>query len=143
MIDKEWKQKYFNKCVKHLIKQGEPALCANKGCVYRTPGGQACAIGCFVSDDIAAELDLFNDSTFENPKIVDIVFSELDEEYSNNKQDFFLDLQRGHDGISSYLLENLTYEEIILETFSKIAKKHNLSLPIELAVLLETTKEKE
>lgn len=44
-----------------LTKQGAPALSGNKGCLYRTQEGLACAVGILLSDEDAGILDSMGD----------------------------------------------------------------------------------
>jgi hypothetical protein len=52
-------QAVYDKVVTHLIRQGRPSLelpddgrfDEEAGCLYRSPDGLACAIGCLISDD--------------------------------------------------------------------------------------------
>jgi hypothetical protein len=47
MIYKLTKQEAFDKVVKHLVKQGMPAI-DNMQCQYQTTGGLKCAAGCLI-----------------------------------------------------------------------------------------------
>ena len=46
------KQEVFEYIVKHLVRQGEPAMTSRWGeCTYRSPEGLSCAVGCIIDDD--------------------------------------------------------------------------------------------
>jgi hypothetical protein len=45
------KQEAFDKVVKHLLKQGEPAFDGDI-CCYRTDDGKKCAAGCLIPDEL-------------------------------------------------------------------------------------------
>lgn len=53
MSDELTAQSIFDTVAWHLIKQGRPAWAKNGsgGCMYRTPDGLKCAIGCLIADD--------------------------------------------------------------------------------------------
>jgi hypothetical protein len=42
-------QQIFTKVSKHLIKQGEPSMTGYQ-CLYRSPAGLSCAVGCLIPD---------------------------------------------------------------------------------------------
>jgi len=44
-------QEVFTKVVTHLLNQGERAETSEGGCLYRTPSGLKCAVGCLIPDD--------------------------------------------------------------------------------------------
>lgn len=41
-------QEYFDKTCKHLFKQGQRALNEHNSCLYLTPSGLKCAVGCHI-----------------------------------------------------------------------------------------------
>ena len=45
-------QKMFDTVVTHLRNQGVPAINDNFSCMYRSPSGLSCAIGCLIPDDV-------------------------------------------------------------------------------------------
>jgi len=46
--------KIFYKVKKHLLTQGERSYSENDGgvCLYRSPNGMSCAVGCLMTDDM-------------------------------------------------------------------------------------------
>jgi hypothetical protein len=48
------KQQTFNKVVRHLRRQGR-ATDSKGTCMYRTPNGRSCAVGCLVPDELYSE----------------------------------------------------------------------------------------
>jgi hypothetical protein len=44
------KQKVFNKVTKHLLTQDEQSIGEDNTCLYRSPKGLKCAIGCLIKD---------------------------------------------------------------------------------------------
>lgn len=66
------KQEVFDRAVKHLAQQGEPALCVlpqnddteEYSCAYRTPSGLKCAAGCLIPDELYRPS--FENETFQN-----------------------------------------------------------------------------
>jgi hypothetical protein len=48
------KQQTFNKVVRHLRRQGR-ATDSKGTCMYRTPNGRSCAVGCLIPDELYHE----------------------------------------------------------------------------------------
>jgi hypothetical protein len=59
-------QEIFNFVVKHLIEQGRPSVDGRGNCVYRSPEGSMCAVGCLIPDEIY-------DESMESQSIYDLV----------------------------------------------------------------------
>ena len=45
-------QEVFNQVVTHLRAQGVRSVHNDGGCAYRSPGGNKCAVGCLIPDEV-------------------------------------------------------------------------------------------
>ena len=81
-------QELFDRVVTHLAKQGRRAM-ARVACLYRTPDGLKCAIGCLIPDEkYRAEMELDPDIWEEVMEVAGI----------SDEQDWLArQLQRSHD----------------------------------------------
>lgn len=83
-------QDIFDKVAKHLLTQGERSESGFIGCVYRTPNGMKCAIGCLIDDEIYTP-------EIEGKSVDQLsIFTNL----SEKKRDLLIFLQMVHDDYS-------------------------------------------
>ena len=87
-------QELFDRIIDHFIKQGRRAMSGNEDCMYRTPNGDMCAIGCLIADEVynidlehkgAKHSDIKNALRASGIEVLD---------YPSN---FLSDMQRAHD----------------------------------------------
>jgi hypothetical protein len=45
------KQEDFDKVARHLLRQGRRSVSEEGGCLYRSPDGCMCAVGCLIDDE--------------------------------------------------------------------------------------------
>jgi len=44
-------QDVFNRVINHLVSQGQKSVSVDGLCLYRSPSGASCAVGCLISED--------------------------------------------------------------------------------------------
>lgn len=82
-------QEVFDKVKKHLLKQNSKAMDGDN-CVYRSPNGSQCAIGCMIPDDQYDETMELNNAAILIEEWPDLPFA-------NINPNFLKDLQEIHD----------------------------------------------
>jgi hypothetical protein len=110
-------QDIFDTVAIHLIKQGKKSADANGDCLYRSPEGLKCAVGCLIPDEVY------------DPEMEERVISRLLGCYDSLNflwpyYDLLNDLQRTHDML---LTENQTWKDAVILRLYELAEKYNLS----------------
>lgn len=89
-------QEFFDKTIRHFIKQGKPALDRSGVCQFQTSTGLQCAIGCHIPDSVyqpemegRGSYKLINDF----PEVM---------QYLTDNQGLLRDLQYCHDILSNW-----------------------------------------
>lgn len=99
-------QQVFDYVINHLKKQVVQAIRPDtKGCRYRAPCGNTCAVGCLLSDD---EYDV----EMEGQRVRNLIQgAELRSAFWNRHQLLLEDLQRLHDAFSRF--EGEAFEQYV------------------------------
>jgi hypothetical protein len=118
-------QRMFNRVVRHLRKQGKPAV-RNGDCLYRTPDGLSCAAGCLIPNRLYTpeyenkSMTLVLDTDEKLLKHLDRLYNVKD----TKTRELLKELQIAHDRqLKSYGLES--WEAVI----RGLAQKFNLTIP--------------
>lgn len=112
---KEQQQKYFDKVVKHLRKQGKKSMQADGYCMYRGPDNTRCAIGALIPNRLyRKKMDTGANFITKILKLFPTVFKHFGEP-DTEAQQFLSDLQAIHDGSPTWESE-----------FSRFATRYDL-----------------
>lgn len=97
-------QDIFDRVVSHLAKQGRPAYHSQGGCLYRTPEGLSCAIGCLIPDSVYK-------FSMEGMSVLGLIESEYIKIESDDAVELICALQSAHDTQQSKddLINRLTH----------------------------------
>lgn len=136
-------QELFNTVVRHLHKQGRPAMAfypiavltnepTNQfGCAYRGDNGNMCAVGCLIKDEFYRK-ELEGESLSHNEDVQAMVAQSIGDELSEANIDLLGDLQVAHDGwdIQRNELEGDTHQWAhILPELQQLVASYNLVWP--------------
>lgn len=114
------KQTIFDTVVRHLGRQGHPAMNGAGRCVYRAPDGSKCAVGCLIPDELyRPEMDTGSEcgSSFGVGSLDE--YFKLPDYFAPNGGLLSV-LQNSHDGWAQYGLG------VMLKRLQKIAEQFNL-----------------
>jgi len=94
-------QETFDFIVKHLAEQKKAARNYST-CLYRTPDGRSCAVGCLLSDEVAIKCDARSwdssiDKVWDDAK-AELILSDKDE---CGAIEFYQKMQNAHDDSSN------------------------------------------
>lgn len=97
-------QGIFDRVVSHLAKQGRPAYHSQGGCLYRTPEGLSCAVGCLIPDSVYK-------FSMEGMSILGLIEAEYIKMELDGTTELIFALQRAHDQAKSKddLISRLTH----------------------------------
>lgn len=115
MTDKATLQAFYDKTIKHLIKQGKRSVDENENCLYRGPAGLRCAAGIHIPNT------LYN-CNMEHTNIKDLVthdYPDLQGRFPS--LDLAAELQMLHDSPGNWDDEGFKFEEAAV-----IAKHYDL-----------------
>lgn len=111
-------QDIFDTVVKHLFAQGKQALDHDGDCVYRSPTGLKCAVGCLIPDDkYDPELESRTIRTLLNRGVLPL-------EYSPHRM-LLGALQGVHDDPDNWESRTLLKEHLV-----DVAIQHNLKVDV-------------
>lgn len=112
-------QEFFDKTIRHFIKQGKPALDRNGDCQYQTSTGLQCAIGCHIPDSVY-QPEMEGHGSYELIKD----FPEVTQYLSDN-QYLVSSLQDCHD-----LLDNWRDPKLMVVRLRDVAHIHYLNTKV-------------
>jgi hypothetical protein len=116
-------QSVFETVARHLFAQGKRAFLPMDGCLYRTPTGNSCAVGCLIPDDMYSE-DMEGKSVGQLlGRQVGGLNGELHDFFEGVDWGLLQDLQQLHDNESNW--EN---SAVLSERLFAVAKEYDLKV---------------
>jgi len=124
-------QQVYDKVVKHLFKQGKPAMSKdNITCMYLSLDGLKCAVGCLIKKEYYSEG--FERKGIRHSPVIEAVHKSLNTEKYDKDDIFDLleDLQYAHDYARVSEETEKFIPSLLKERLTKIAEDHALSLKV-------------
>lgn len=119
------KQEIYDKVKAHLLAQGGPAM--NDGtCVYRSPDGKKCAVGCLITDEAyTPEIENVAVATImEKAGLIRGALRQSGIEPTPSMLNFLAQLQNVHDDVTR--IHDGNWAEYVNEQMGRVAYDHGL-----------------
>jgi hypothetical protein len=120
------KQEVFELAVIRANKMTKQALNSDGNCAYRSPSGP-CLIGAMIKDEFYSE-DMENLGADELIVVNALIASGIEVNNSNDEQ-FLLELQELHDGLSDNNLYEAAFKSSLLKGLREFAVEYELEFP--------------
>ena len=113
-------QTIFNKVLEHIRSMKHQSLNASGNCVYRTPDGNKCAVGCLIPNkDYSPKMDNIDSTEISS---VWHRFKALKRLFKDDQLELLRDLQKVHDDICNWSERGFVGNQLM----RIIARKHGL-----------------
>lgn len=114
-------EQIINKSYQHLIKQGHRAVNDNGNCLYRTAEGEACGVGCLLSDEVAQSWDAHFES--EDSSISTIIATQEVPDWIKDNKDLLVSIQTIHDNTIT-----MDWYVDITKRYTRLAQQYEVTL---------------
>jgi hypothetical protein len=115
------KQEIFDTVAFHLIKQGKKSANDRGICLYRSPGGLKCAVGCLIPDEVYWP-------SMEGRSVSRLLGCYDGLKFLRPFKAILNDLQQAHDAPT--IPKDMVWTDAVVLRLRKIAEKYNLSTAV-------------